>query len=309
VDLAAGGLFAVDRTSRAVFRVDTTTGAQTLVSQAAHLLAPQGIERRGIELVVADPAGLVTVARTGAQRLASPPLVGNTSLQVVFGGAALDAYVLEASGITKVVWNWSGGIGAKTAFLAVPTPEPIPLLSGLRGDSLALEPSGNLLTTGVSLYGDGVYRVTPAAAVSIVGGGFQHVTWLDLAIESDQKILAVGEDLDVGTGVYRIDPITGAITVLNTSFAWQTPTGVTVAPDGEIYVADAGVCAGGACSGGKIVNVDPLTGAATLLSSGGLIAGELDVVALPEPGGLPTWLAAIATLKVLERRRASRRAR
>ena len=146
VALAAGDLIAVDRASRAVFRVDTTTGAQTLVSQAAHLQAPQGVAQRGGELVVADPAGLVVVSGSGAQRLASPPLVGNESLQVVFD-AALDAYVLEASGISKVIWNPTG-IGAKSTWLAVPTPEPIPLLSLLNGDALAIEQSGSFVTSG-----------------------------------------------------------------------------------------------------------------------------------------------------------------
>ena len=41
--LAAGDLIAVDRASRAVFRVDASSGAQTLISQAARLLAPQGV--------------------------------------------------------------------------------------------------------------------------------------------------------------------------------------------------------------------------------------------------------------------------
>lgn len=304
VKLAAGDLIAVDRASRAVFRVDTATGAQTLISQAARLLAPQGVAQRDGELVVADPVGLVVVSESGAQRLASPPLVGNESLQVVFD-AALDAYVLEASGISKVVWN-PGGIGAKNTWLPVPTPEELPLLSVLDGDSLAIEQSGSFLVSGIALYADGLFRATPPAppTVAALRFGFESLEWLDLAVEADQTILATG--FKTTTGLYRVDPTTGASTPLNNSYAWHTPTGVAVAGDGEIYVADAGVCADGICSGGQIVHVDPVTGAATQLSSGGLISGELDVVALPEPSEWVMLLAGSAALAALHRRRSAR---
>jgi probable HAF family extracellular repeat protein len=306
VALGAGDLIAVDRTSRAVFRVDTTTGAQKLISQAARLQAPQGIAQRSDQLVVADPAGLVVVTGLGVQRLASPPLVEKDSLQVVFD-AASDAYVLEASGISFVDWD-GGGIGAKSTWMAVPTPEPISVIGSWHGDTLAVEQSGDFVTTGLSLYGDGVFRVDhPAATASILKPGFENLQWLDLAVEADDTILAAGYKYDVATGVYRVDPVTGASTPLNNSYAWQTPTGVAVDADGEIYVADAGTCADGSCSGGRIVHVDPDTGAATLLSSGGFIAGELDLVVLPEPGEWALLLSGVAGLALLHRIRTSRR--
>jgi probable HAF family extracellular repeat protein len=307
VALTAGNLVAVDRTSRAVFRVDVTTGAQTLISQAAHLEEPQGIAQRGAEVVVADPAGLVTVAGSGVQRLASPPLVANESLQVVFD-AALNAYVLEASGISKVIWN-PAGLGAKSTWLAVPTPEPIPVLSILKGDALAIEQSGSFLTAGLSLNGDGLFRVTPPTpTVAILRPGVENLTWRDIALEASGTILAVG-DKGAHTGVYRVNPSTGASTALNESYAWQTPTGVAVAANGAIYVADAGTCASGSCSGGRIVRVDAMTGAVTPLASGGFIAGELDVVVLPEPEPWTIWLAGVAALAALHRRRSARRSR
>jgi hypothetical protein len=308
VPLSQGDLVAVDRTSRAVFRVDTTTGAQTLISQAARLLAPQGVAQRDGELVVADPAGLVVVSASGAQRLVSPPLAAGESLQVAFDAAG-DALVVEQTGLSKLDWN-PFGAGSLGTWLAVPTSEPIPYLALLHGDALAIEASGDVLTGGLSLLGDGVFRLSGAPpAVSILLPGFANVKWLDLALESDGDIVAVGFDYDVATGVYRISPTTGVFTPINNSFGWLTPTGVSVAPNGDLYVADAGTCANGSCSGGRIVRVDPVSGAATPLSSGGLIAGELDVVALPEPGLAPSWLAALAALGALHRLRSSRRRR
>jgi hypothetical protein len=288
-----------------VFRVDTGSGAQTLISQAARLQEPQGIAQRGGELVVADPSGLLAVSGWGVQRLASPPLAATDSLQVVFDGA-LDAYVLETSGISRVAWN-PDGLGAKTTWLAVPTPGPISVLAGFHGDTLAVEQSGSFVTTGLSFFGDGVFRVTPTPSVSILKPGFENLLWFDLAVEADQQILAVGYKSPAATGIYRVSPTTGASTPLNTSYSWQLPTGVAVDAQGDIYVADAGVCADGLCSGGKIVRVDPGTGAVTPVSSGGLISGELDVIVLPEPDGTAMLAIGIAALALLHRARSSQR--
>ena len=46
------------------------------------------------------------------------------------------------------------------------------------------------------------------------------------------------------------------------------------------------------------MHVDPVSGAAQAIASGGHIAGELDITALPEPraGGLATGIALLASL-------------
>jgi probable HAF family extracellular repeat protein len=306
VALAEGDLVAVDRASAAVFRVDVATGAQALISQAALLTGPQGIASRAGELVVADPAGLVAVAGSGVQRLASPPLVPKDSLQVVFD-AALDAYVLEEREITKVDWS-SSGIGAKSIWLALPTPGPIPALGDWHGDSLAVEANGDFVAGGLSLWGDGVYRITTAGAASILRTGFEELRWLDLAVEADGTILAAGFKYNVATGVYRVDPVTGESTPLNNTYGWDRPAGIAVAPNGDVFVADAGICSDGTCAGGEIVRIDPVSGAVTPLSTGGFIAGELDLVVLPEPAALASWIAGAGLVAALARRRSSQRA-
>jgi sugar lactone lactonase YvrE len=144
--------------------------------------------------------------------------------------------------------------------------------------------------------------------VSILSPGFEELRWLDLAVEGDGTILAAGFKYNVATGVYRVDPGTGVSTALNNTHGWQRPTGIAVAATGDIYIADAGVCSDGTCAGGEIVRIDPVSGAVTPLASGGFIAGELDLVVLPEPETRAMWLAGAAALAALARRRSSRRA-
>ena len=269
------------------------------------LQSPEGIAQRADgTLVVADPTGLVEIDPiSGMQRIASEPLASGDSLQLVWDSSG-DAFVLESSGISQVTWN-PVGLGTKTTFLAVPTPEPIAVLGILTGDTLAQESSGDLLTTGISLYGDGVFRVDVATqTASLLKPGFTLDLWLDLAMEDEDTILGVGASLGSGPGVYRIDATTGVATPLSVGSPWVTPVAVAKAPGGEIYVADAGTCAGGSCSGGSIAQVDPVSGTRTPISTGGFIQGEMDItIAVPEPGGLGMLLAGIACLVAVGRKR------
>jgi probable HAF family extracellular repeat protein len=302
--IASGELLVVDRTSRAVFTVDPSTGTQLLISQVGRLGAPQGIAQRADGLpVVADPAGLVAVDPfSGVQHLRSEPLSSNESLQLLFDPSG-DAFVLESTGISQVLWN-PDGLGTKSTYLAVPTGEPIPVLGILSGDTLARESGGSLLTTGTSLYGDGVFRVDATPAATILQPGFSSEVWLDLALESDGTILGVGAVAGSGPGLYRINPVSGVSTPVSAGAPWVTPVAVAVAPDGTIYVADAGTCGGGSCSGGEVASVDPVSATRTPITSGGFVQGEMDlVVAVPEPGWLPMLVAGILGLAALGRLR------
>jgi probable HAF family extracellular repeat protein len=298
------GLVALDRKSRSVFFVNVATGAQTLISQAAQLSTPQGVALRGTELVVADPAGLFAISPWGTQRQASPALVPKESLQLAFDAAG-DPYVLESTQISKVAWSTTG-IGVKSAWLTLPA---LPALVAWEGDALALDASGNLLTTATGFSGNGVFRINAATkAVTILDPGLKSRRWLDLAVEADGTILVAGLQNSTGNGVYRIDPSTGAATALNNTYPWQRPTGIAVGPVGQIWVADAGVCASdGTCSGGKIVTVDRVTGAVAPLASGGFIAGELDLVPMPEPSRVAALTAGALCLLALARWRRSAR--
>ncbi|MDH4015831.1 MAG: hypothetical protein OEV20_00675 [Actinomycetota bacterium] len=304
-DVLSAGLYVVDRTSRTLFFVDPGSGVQTLISQGAQIEAPQGLDRRGPLLLVADPAGLVGVWGSGAQQTLTPALSPNESLQVEVDGSGT-AFILESDGI----FTHDPGDPTTTQWMSVPTPEPLPNLGVLDGDTLAIEDDGSVLTTGLGFLGGGLIRVDPSTKVAspLDWGVFARAKWADLAIEDGGGILAVGREFDLGPGIYRLDGVDGSATALNDTYGWQTPTGVTVDRSTDaIWVADSGICADGACTGGSIVHVDPVSGNVTPLTSGGFIEGELDLVYLPEPSIGTLFGAGLLGLYAARARRRERR--
>ncbi len=303
-DVLGGGLYVVDRTSRTLFHVDPGSGVQTLISQGAQLEAPQGLDRRGAGILIADPIGLVSIGGSGTQTVLTSSLDSNESLQVEVGDDDV-AFVLEADGL----YTHAHGDTTTTLWMSIPTPEILPNLGVADGDTLAIEPSGAVLTTGLGFLGGGVMRIDPVTRIAtpLDWGVFARAKWLDLALEPGGGILAVGREFDLGPGIYRVDAADGSATALDNGGTWNMPTGVTVDPaSGDIWVAESGNCADGACTGGQIVHVDPLSGAVTPLSSGGYIEGELDLVYLPEPTIGALFAAGLVTLVSIDARRRRR---
>ena len=125
-------------------------------------------------------------------------------------------------------------------------------------------------------------------------------------MESDDTILGAGLHSAPEVGVYRIDETNGLVTPLSTGGSLVRPTGITLDSSGDIFVADAGTCIAQSCTGGSIIAVDKTNGTQTVLSTGGYIEGEMDIVAVrtvPEPTELGMLAAGIALLRVLSRRR------
>src|SRR5207247_2000779 len=63
----------------------------------------------------------------------------------------------------------------------------------------------------------------------------------------------------------RVDPTTGAQTVVSSGGNFVTPVGIAIAANGDILVADLNALGGP----GGVIRVDPTTGAQTVVSSGG----------------------------------------
>ncbi len=277
--LAVGDLLAVSRTGNRLFRIDPSSGAQTLVSEGGQWVGPEGVAVRSTgEIVVADPTGLSVVdAESGTQRRFADPLSANESLQVAFDAEG-DAVVLHVGGLTEVAWVWSG-IGATTTLLAVPTPgEPADVI-GWVGDSMLRESSGDWVVGAIGGIGDGVFRLDGSTfAATALTGGFTFAKWFDLALEPSGDILAVGDDFPLATGVFRIDPTDGSRTPLSTGAPWVEPVAVARSAAGDVFVSDAGTCdAEGLCTGSEVVRVDPVSGARLDVWSGGFIDGPLDL--------------------------------
>jgi DNA-binding beta-propeller fold protein YncE len=98
-------------------------------------------------------------------------------------------------------------------------------------------------------------------------------------------LLLVDKDTDPAGAVIHINPGTGAQTVLSSGGYFDDPLGIALAPDGTIFVTDAG-------HGDwrfrrpedeKIIQVDPGTGTQTLVSTGGWLLSPFGIAV--EPSG------------------------
>jgi streptogramin lyase len=151
---------------------------------------------------------------------------------------------------------------------------------GLEPISIAVEASGNILITdrAAGTGGNGaLFRVDPITGARIVLSDFgegdnQGQNPFDVAVEASGNILVV--DPSVGNGgqgtLFRIDPITGARTVLSDfgegDNQGQAPVGVAVEDSGSILVIDRT----GSTGQGALFRVNPFTGERTLLSDFGV---------------------------------------
>src|SRR5262249_36897685 len=105
-----------------------------------------------------------------------------------------------------------------------------------------------------------VDRVTGALS-TVSSNGYLIGNVEGTAVEPSGMILAVSgtTGFPTGTGnVVRINPVTGAQTLLSSGGLFNTPRDGTVGDDGTIYVLD---------SHQSIIKVDPVSGQQTLLTS------------------------------------------
>lgn len=278
--LAVGDLLVADRAQARLYAIDPVSGAEQVLSEGAQLVQPEGLTQRPDgRLVLSSPAGLFEVAlATGAQsRRSSGGFVSGGGLPLAATSTG-DLLALDLAGIHRVTWN-PNGTGTTTTPLTVPVGGNPGQLHIFLGYSLVLEDDDTAYTIGVGLLGDGVFRaeLAPPPSVAKVTPGYLTHFWRDLARESASSLLAVGTHYTLGEGVFRIDVPSGAVTALSTGAAWIRPESVAVGAGGAVYVADSGTCdAEGACSGGLVAQVDPGTGARTVVRSG-IFGGTLQL--------------------------------
>ncbi len=83
---------------------------------------------------------------------------------------------------------------------------------------------------------------------------------------------------DRARGLIRVNPDTGAQTVVSAGQLLTTPLGVAVEPTGHVVIADAGAFGGN----GGVIRVDRITGAQTKVSSDGFFENPTDLVVLAD---------------------------
>ena len=178
-------------------------------------------------------------------------------------------------------------------------------LLGLVGPGVAPAAPGDILVADLDAFGDaggGVIRVDPATGarttVSANGapaGGPDLADPFGLALEADGDILVTDPDaIDVGGRVVRVDPATGARTIVSANGApaggpdLAEPFGLALEADGDILVTDPDTMGG---NESKVIRVDPATGARTMVSANTAPPGGPDLanpwaVALEADGGI-----------------------
>src|SRR5262249_2388462 len=141
-------------------------------------------------------------------------------------------------------------------------------------NTLLVAPNGDLLIADINDVNPGmIIRVNPMTGAQTLvssGGFFANPNYL--ALEATGNLVVADSDAfplsgcNTGCGaVIRVDPVTGAQTVVSSGGFFVNPVGIALEADGNILVGDPDALGGG----GAIIRVNPATGAQTVISSGG----------------------------------------
>lgn len=186
--------------------------------------------------------------------------------------------------------------------------------SFITANGIIIDTNGDILVADPSAFGSagGVIRVDPISGVQTpLSSGAPFINPYGLAVAVNGALLVVDDggsgpgmvyDVDRGTGiatpfsndemlllvnptgiavapssgrifvtdvtanaVFEIDQVSGAVTLLSSGGFFVNPAGITVAPNGDIYVADFDAAGGP----GAVIKVDPVSGAQQYVSTGG----------------------------------------
>jgi hypothetical protein len=296
-----------------IIRVDSTTGARTTVSEnSSPAGAPAFVDPLGVviaangDLLVADQNAFgggggvirinpVTGQRTTVSENASPAGGGQPDFVDPF------ALALAANGDILVsdqnAFGGGGGVirvdpvtGVRTTVTQNGAPAGGPSFDAPFG--ITTEANGNIVVADASLAA--LVRVDPATGARTVLSNNTTPTGSPTFDDPYGVARAPNGDLVVGdgfafngtAGLIRTDPLTGARTAITQNGApaggpsLVSPTGVALASNGDILVADT---ASFADSSGGIIRVDPVTGARSTLSANATPAGG---PAFVDPWGL-----------------------
>ena len=249
--IADSGAFSATRNSGGLIRVDPSTGAQTTISEGNNFVTPHG--------VAFDHNGQILVTDVNA-----------------FGGSGGVIRVDPRTGAQTVV--------SKGGFFKTPV-------------GIAVEPSGNIvvadddLTFGQPNYG-GVIRVNPVTgAQTLLSRAGYFVDPYGIAVQPNGNILVADQDAfpdgsvacansiptNGSGGVFRVNPFTGAQSIVSPKGNFCDADGAELAPNGGLYVADLTAFGGP----GGVICVNPTTGTQYVISQKGNFSEPADVAIAP----------------------------
>jgi len=288
-DLASAALLAGNLGGRVV-SIESLTCQQELL--AGSLGDPIGLalESPGIVLV-ADanwPDGQGSVSRLNlATRSMTILSAGGQFLDPLGVAVATDGtiYVLDGSG--RKVFRIDSVTGAQT---------PISVGGMLRNpESMQMLPDGELLVVDADAYGGpgGLIRINPQSGIQTpVSGGGLFVDPIAAYLEPNGSFLVTDLNApnDYGS-VIRVAQDGGqSIVATGSASLLQDPEGIARDTDGQVYVI--GQNAQNYGGGGLLLRLDPVTGALTVVCSGGMLGFAptlLSVPELPTPSHVTTW--------------------
>ena len=125
-----------------------------------------------------------------------------------------------------------------------------------------------------------IVRVDPITGSRTTIAPLPNFTVAGIAVDADGNVLVAGWQIGVlseHARVIRIDPVTGVATVVSAGGLLVQPNELDVAPDGGIIVADQ-------ASIGKIIEINPASGAQRLIGTG--TDGSLSTGLLTAPYGI-----------------------
>jgi large repetitive protein len=290
-----------------VVRVDPDDGTRTLVSaNNAPAGGPSLVQPAGIavdpdgDIVVVDSyaftgGGVIRVDPVSGARTAvsangmptgGPDFFSPTALAIEADGDIVASDGNASAGGTGLVIRIDPDSGARTTVSANGMPAGAPDFASPFG--IAVEADGDIVVIDQDAFAGeaGLIRVDPGSGVrstassnAAPGPYFVDPGW-GIAVEADGQMVVT--DSVEGTppgGVFRVDPVSGRRTVLSANGApaggpdFVSPNGLAIEADGDILVVDDGVEVGD----GKVIRVDPTSGARTLVSANGTPAGGPDL--------------------------------
>ena len=141
------------------------------------------------------------------------------------------------------------------------------LLQEPRG--IAIDGAGQIIVADQAVGGNGaILRVDPMTGTqTVIAAGGTFIDPFGIAIDPAGQLIIT--DRSGGGGLFRVDPLSGAQSVITTGGFLRTPYGVAVDSLGRYVVADDPQGTVANPGPGRLVRVDPVTGAQTLISSGG----------------------------------------